>query len=683
MRFEEWEEKNNHFLAGALSWLRQRLESVAQQNSDPATSQDPALLGEKKVHLKDNKGRHRDKETYFPGFQHAEGTDTLPALLVLRHRFNLSDFEMHILLLCIAMELDARMALLCARAQGHQSFSYPTFALAMSVFEKATWDVLSPERPLRQWKLLEIIQAGNQSLIMSPLKADERIVHFVKGLNYLDERLSAYLVPMPLEWGDQGDFSEKRDRHETAITDEITHDLMWEWQAGRRPVVNLWGVDLETKLEVAAKVAQTMGNRLYRLPTEWVPSQVVEIENLVRLWQRESLLLNVGLMIEATDLEKTGAGEGQISGLNRILTKTAGLVFLLTRDMWSHTFTPILQYEVTRPTSEVQYQTWIQVLGQYDVQKARDLSAQFRFSISTIRRLARQTLERASKKENIPNAGIWEACLNAARPNLDKLAQRLEPKATWEDLVLPENEIKALRQIVSQVRHRSLVYRTWGFAKKMNRGLGISVMFAGESGTGKTMAAEVIANDLGLNLYRIDLSGVVSKYIGETEKNLRRVFDAAEDGGAILFFDEADALFGKRSEVKDSHDRYANIEVNYLLQRLEAYQGLAILATNMKQAMDSAFVRRLRFIVNFPFPSRKERKAIWSHALPPEVPQEGVDMERLSRFTLTGGNIHAIALQTAFLAASNGGQVTMPHVLAAIKDELRKHDRPIVETEFQ
>jgi SpoVK/Ycf46/Vps4 family AAA+-type ATPase len=216
----------------------------------------------------------------------------------------------------------------------------------------------------------------------------------------------------------------------------------------------------------------------------------------------------------------------------------------------------------------------------------------------------------------------------------------------------------------------------------MNRGLGISALFAGESGTGKTMAAEVLANDLRLNLYRIDLSSVVSKYIGETEKNLRRLFDAAEGGGAILFFDEADALFGKRSEVKDSHDRYANIEINYLLQRMEAYRGLAILTTNLKSALDTAFVRRLRFIVNFPFPGTAQRKVIWERSFPTATPIQDLDFERLAKLNLTGGSIHNVALNAAFLAAQAGGPVTMRHALDAARTEFRKLDRPINEADF-
>jgi SpoVK/Ycf46/Vps4 family AAA+-type ATPase len=268
---------------------------------------------------------------------------------------------------------------------------------------------------------------------------------------------------------------------------------------------------------------------------------------------------------------------------------------------------------------------------------------------------------------------------------MDNLAQRLDTKATWDDLVLPDEQLRLLHQIADQVGQRHTVYEDWGFAERMNRGLGISVLFAGPPGSGKTMTAEVIANDLKLNLYRIDLSAVVNKYIGETEKNLRRLFDAAEDGGAILFFDEADALFGKRSEVKESLDRFANIEIDYLLQRMEAYRGLAILATNMKSALDTAFLRRLRFVVNFPFPGPAERKRIWQQVFPADVPRQALDYDWLARLNLSGGSIHNIALNAAFLAAHDDPDtgVTMQQILIAARDEFTKLDRPINESEFR
>jgi len=278
---------------------------------------------------------------------------------------------------------------------------------------------------------------------------------------------------------------------------------------------------------------------------------------------------------------------------------------------------------------------------------------------------------------------LWAASLSFTRPALDRLAQRIDARASWDDIVLPAEQAGTLKQLVAQVRQRSRVYDDWGFGERMTRGKGIAALFAGESGTGKTMAAEVIAQDLRLELYRIDLSGVVSKYIGETEKNLRRVFDAAETGGAILLFDEADALFGKRSEVKDSHDRYANVEINYLLQRLEAYRGLAILTTNMKGAIDPSFIRRLRFVVDFPFPGVPDRKRIWSQVFPAATERTDLDLDRLARFTLTGGSIHNAALNAAFLAADAGDPVTMPRVLEAIRGEYRKLARPVSESEFR
>jgi SpoVK/Ycf46/Vps4 family AAA+-type ATPase len=247
--------------------------------------------------------------------------------------------------------------------------------------------------------------------------------------------------------------------------------------------------------------------------------------------------------------------------------------------------------------------------------------------------------------------------------------------------VLPGPQKATLRQIAVHVKHRFAVYDGWGFAGKGARGLGISALFAGESGTGKTMAAEVLANELHLDLYRIDLAAAVSKYIGETEKNLKRVFEAAEDSGAILLFDEADALFGKRSEVKDSHDRYANIEVSYLLQRMEAYRGLAILTSNLKNALDTAFMRRLRFVVQFPFPDAQQRELIWRGIFPAATPLEGVDCAKLARLNVAGGGIRNIAMNAAFLAAAAGSPVAMPHLLQAARSEAAKRERALSDAE--
>ncbi|MGH9944726.1 MAG: ATP-binding protein, partial [Pyrinomonadaceae bacterium] len=298
--------------------------------------------------------------------------------------------------------------------------------------------------------------------------------------------------------------------------------------------------------------------------------------------------------------------------------------------------------------------------------------------------LLSQSDEEALRKEETKESldlMLWDACRMQARSGLDDLAQRIEPVAGWDDLVLPEAQLQTLRAVAAQVRARSRVYEDWGFAAKGGRGLGISALFAGASGTGKTMAAEVVARELRLDLYRIDLSQVVSKYIGETEKNLRRVFDAAEEGGAVLLFDEADALFGKRSEVKDSHDRYANIEISFLLQRMEAYSGLAILTTNLKSVLDTAFLRRIRFVVQFPFPDAAQRAEIWRRIFPESTPTEGLDVNKLARLNVAGGNIRNIALHAAFLAADAGTPVRMSHLLRAARGEYAKLEKPLTDSE--
>ena len=275
----------------------------------------------------------------------------------------------------------------------------------------------------------------------------------------------------------------------------------------------------------------------------------------------------------------------------------------------------------------------------------------------------------------------WHVCRRYARRALDNLARRIDPRATWDDLVLPRSQIESLQQIAIHVRQRAVVNEQWGFADRYSRGLGLSALFSGASGTGKTLAAEILAAELDLDLYQIDLACVVSKYIGETEKNLRRIFDAAEESGAILLFDEADALFGKRSEVRDSHDRYANLEVSYLLQRMDSYRGVAILTTNMQHALDHAFLRRIRFIVQFPFPNVDSRARIWQRIFPRGTPLGALDFQRCSQLNVSGGVIRNIATHAAFLAAEDRSRIEPRHVLAAARIEYTKLDKPLTAPE--
>jgi hypothetical protein len=361
-----------------------------------------------------------------------------------------------------------------------------------------------------------------------------------------------------------------------------------------------------------------------------------------------------------------------------------GVLILSTPQRVNKIRRPSITFDVARPSQSEQRALWLRA-GEAAADKLNSqveaLVSQFDLSTHTIYEVSEGSLLRAASLNDI-GVEFWDACRVQTRPHLDNLAQRIELSATWDNLVLPERQKTVLKEIAVHIRYRGRVYDAWGFAAKSSRGLGISALFEGASGTGKTMAAEVLANELRLDLYRIDLSQVVSKYIGETEKNLRQVFDAAEAGGAILLFDEADALFGKRSEVKDSHDRYANIEVSYLLQRMEAYRGLAILTTNMKSTLDTAFLRRIRFVVQFPFPDASYRAEIWKRIFPRETPTDGLDIGKLARLNIAGGNIRNIALNAAFLAANDGGAVRMGHILAAARSEYGKMEKPLSSAEI-
>lgn len=691
----QWQKGNNEYLGAALAWLRLRLERLASQSgsvSAPATQtashkrwllrrQQDTAQRETGVRLLPPANITEQQIEKAALLMVAAETRVQPpsAMTNVASRFGLSEFEQNVLLLCAAIELDSRVAGLCALAQGDATRCYPTFALAMTLFDDPAWDVLSPERPLRYWRMIEINQPGAQPLTTSALRADEWVVNYLKGLRYLDDRLTPLLTRLGAAEG-----NEKLPPSQDLVVDSIVENLRQFTPRQNFPVVQLIGADTLTKRLVAAQTATALGLHIYRLPARLLPAQAAELEMLARLWERESFLLPVCLYLDAQDTETTPPAEGQTSPpLNRFLARSNGIFFLDTRERWSRLDRDSISFDIAKPTPAEQHSAWREMLGQHTNGLPARLSGQFNLNLAEIQQIAQPLL--ATTSNNAPELAnkLWDACLMTTRPRLDALAQRLDPRATWEDIVLPSSETVLLKQIADQVGHRSRVYEDWGFSKKMNRGLGINALFTGESGTGKTMAAEVIANELRLNLYRIDLSAVVSKYIGETEKNLRRLFDAAEEGGTILFFDEADSLFGKRSEVKDSHDRYANIEVNYLLQRMESYRGLAILATNMKSALDSAFMRRLRFIVNFSLPELAERKAIWQRMFPPEVPTSVLDFDRLARFNISGGNIHSIALNAAFLAAQAGTAVTMSLVLNAARAEFRKLERPINEADFR
>jgi hypothetical protein len=568
-----------------------------------------------------------------------------------------------VLLLCAGVEMDAELARCCSLARPGHERGGVSFGLALGALEAAHWTALAPLGPLRRWRLLDVDDSAG--IVAGRLRIDERILHYLAGLNYLDQRLQPLLRR-----------AARAEVLAASHREAVAAILAALQQAPTSLVVLLAGDDLSGRAEVAAEVAHQLGLVLHVVAAAELPQSPAELEAFALLWQREAVLLGSALLVEAQD-----PAQGSRS-LARLVETLTGPVFVGCRQPPALE-RPTLRVDVERPGAAEQRQLWVRALGPSAERLNGALAAvasQFRLSARTIFSLAPALCHGLAQSAD-PDALLWNTCRRLGQSRLDELAQRLEPAASFDELVLPAPQKAALRQIIAHTRQRLTVYGDWGFALKSTRGLGITALFAGDSGTGKTMAAEVLARALQLDLYRIDLSAVVSKYIGESEKNLRRVFDAAEDSGAILLFDEADALFGKRSEVKDSHDRYANIEVSYLLQRMEAYRGLAILTTNLKSALDTAFQRRLRFVVQFPFPAREERRLIWQNVFPAAAPLQTLDHERLARLNVSGGQIKNIALGAAFLAADAGERVGMAHLLKAARSEAAKREAPLSEAE--
>jgi hypothetical protein len=667
-KLQDWQSRNQVELAEELARLTARLRRHAGGIARPTTGSNGPIevVADSPSFDEPTLSESEDSRPGLP-----------PALENLCVAFGLSPFERDVLLLCAGVELDSTVAPLCAAAQGDPSRTYPTFSLALAALPDAHWSALSPAAPLRRWRLIEI--GSGPALTVSPLRIDERVLHHLVGVDYPDERLAG--IVEPIEPASSADLVPSH----AAIAERVSATWSAPRQRRTMPLIQLCGLDPADRRAVAAAAAAAIGLRVAAHPADLIPIAAAELDALVRLWERESALSSTILLIECDDAESP-SDPTRARRVSRLVERISGPVIVSDRERRAVAHRPVVGFDVHRPTSAEQRAAWRTALGSVvgeDLAGVDAIAAQFNLGLPAIRSASAEAIARGAAEPGQDTArAAWDVCRSLCRTRLEDLAQRIEPAAAWDDLVLPGPQIEAVRRIAQHVRHRATVYDSWGFAAKSARGLGISALFAGVSGTGKTMAAEVLAGELCLDLYRIDLAGLVSKYIGESEKNLRRVFDAAEDSGAILLFDEADALFGKRSEVKDSHDRYANIEVSYLLQRMEAYRGLAILTTNLKGALDSAFLRRIRFVVQFPFPDACQRAEIWRRVFPASTPTDGLDVGKLAKLNVPGGNIRNIALNAAFLAAHAGEPVRMRHVAEAARIEYVKLERPLTEAEI-
>ncbi|MGG6296322.1 ATP-binding protein [Leptolyngbya sp. AN02str] len=648
----DWYEANYRGLMGAIAQLRHRLQYHAEAESADAAA-------------------WTTLESASTSFDSAQQDDPV-ALKRLCQLLGLSAFERDVILLGAGMELDPAWGNVCASAQRHPQRVYPTWGLALAIAPSPHWSALQPDAPLRRWRLMDI--GPGDALTTSPLRLDEQVMHYLLGQCSLDERLlrlgASRMVPQEVVASHR------------VLAEQLAHLWVQASQEQRPfPLVQLWGPDRDSLGAIAATACESLDLELWAITAETLPTDPTQVQLIHDLAAREWQLNRRVLLLNCETLD--GVNRDREWAIAHLCDTLTAPFILTTQERRAPSRRSQVSMEVSIPSAHEQRQVWEHQLAERTISLNGHIDSlvdHFNLSRTAIETIC-GTVQTVSEQTLLP--ALWEACRSHARPHLDALAQRIAPSATWDDLILPEKELSILQEAAAHVRQRAKVYEHWGFGNRGQRGLGISALFAGGSGTGKTLAAEILGGVLQLDVYRIDLSAVVSKYIGETEKNLRRVFDAAEGGGVILLFDEADALFGKRTEVKDSHDRHANLEVSYLLQRMEAYRGLAILTTNLKTSLDQAFLRRIRFVVQFPFPDAVQRAEIWRRIFPAQTPVADLDYGKLARLNVPGGNIRNIALNAAFLAADAGEAIAMKHILQAARSEYMKLERPLTDAEVK
>lgn len=616
---------------------------------------------------------------------------SLPRLSEL---FGLSPFEERSLLICFAPEIDRSYEKLYAYLQDDVTRKKPSVDLVMNLLLNTMYEKLharvafEPVGPLLKFRLLHLFDdsSGPTPLISRFLKLDDRVADFLLGSDRIDARLGA-IARIPQQ--ERGvDSSRVRGESQERIRTFVRAYFGDPGPGKENLIFYFYGPYGSGKLALGELIAGDLGLPLLVGDLARMSDGPHPFEEATWLLGREALLQPAILCLD--NFDHLLAGDNNSNAhlevvLEMVRSCSPFAIFFGDRPWSPHGLlkdSRFLDVRFKIPDDGERRGLWeaaashsFQLAGNVDLGA---IASKFRLTGGQIQDALATARSRVGLRA--PGAGLIEsedleaACRAQSSEKLSALARKIEPGHVWDDIVLPEEVLGQLREICQRVVYRHRVLSDWGFGAKLSLGKGVNALFAGPSGTGKTMATEIIAGELGLDLYKIDLSGVVSKYIGETERNLDRVFSAAEDANAILFFDEADSLFGKRSEVRDSHDRYANIEISYLLQKMEEYEGLAILATNLRQNLDDSFLRRLAFTICFPFPDEADRRRIWAGIWPADTPRnEEVDLDLLARqFKLSGGNIKNIALAAAFLAAEDNNPVTMRHLLQATRREYQK-----------
>lgn len=626
----------------------------------------------------------------------------------LKQMFFLTSFDIDALIICLAPELDLRFEKIYAYLQDDVTKKQPGVDLVLRLLCASMEENLEGRRrffsssPLIQHHLLQLYDDPSRSrpsLAGKYIKLDDRLANYLLGSDDIDDRLVPLVAPFApgVRFEEILMPGETKARFENLIKNRgVTGSAQ---MPGKPETLILYfqgpyGVGKRT---AAAAICHKLDLRLLHVCLKQLSgSASVDFDKTIQLVKREALLQNCALYFNGFDALTDGDRKYQLKVFLDELASHPGLIFMAGGKIWEPAdalqHADFLRVEFHHPAYADRIILWQRSLVNGNKALGRDalktLANRFRLTGGQIRDAA-TTARNLAKWRDVKNGQLSAQDLNTAcrlhsNRKLAELAQKITPLYQWEDIVLPPDRLRQLREICSYVKYRSRVYDEWGFDRKLSLGKGLNVLFAGPSGTGKTMAAEIMAGELGLELYKIDLSTVVSKYIGETEKNLARIFTEAETSNAILFFDEADSLFGKRSEVKDSHDRYANIEISYLLQRMEQYEGMVILASNLQKNMDEAFMRRMHFHVEFPIPGNKERSRIWQQIWPEDTPRcPKLDLKFMAqRFEITGGNIRNIALGAAFLAAADGNNVAMQHLIGATQREYQKMGKLLMPEEF-
>jgi MoxR-like ATPase len=597
---------------------------------------------------------------------------------VLVDAFELGRLDLDLFLLGLAPELDARYGDAFARLQDDRGRRRPSVGLAFDLLRLTPAQrliarhLLGPESVLLRSGLLRLADPPGAPCSPLPdrvLAVDQRLAGFVTGDDTADEALAGIVDVVPLLDRGAGPIAAAGGAHDSLAAllgrpQRLCH-LQGPEGAGRQTaaetLARAWGIPVLLRVRTA------------RLPLEDPAGQA----RIIALVGREALLRGAAPYWDGFDVlldeERAPLRARVVAGLAHLPH-----AFVASIADWPPTDRPAAAHVALAPPDACAREAlWRRALGEPVADGlGSDLSAlaaAFRLGPAAITAAAAE-----ARTTSVPTAaGLAVAARRNGATALAGEAQRVPPHFGWDDLVLPPDRLQRLRSLGDRVRHRGLVHDEWGFAATLGAARGIAALFTGPSGTGKTMAAGVLAASLGLDLYRIDLAGLVSKYIGETEKNLACVFSAAAAADVVLFFDEADALFGKRTEVRDAHDRYANVEVAYLLQRIESHDGVVVLATNLRKNLDEAFLRRLQFVVEFPLPERADRRRIWERVFPAAAPLDpALDLDLLAeRFELSGGSIRNVAVEAAFVAAAQGCAIGPDQVRSALVHEHQKLGR--------